>query len=253
MKKIIAALAITAVFASCKKEKITAPGTEPVAGKKISQTTYLDNASTSTEGFTYDANGRMLTITTSDRMSSFVYESDTRLMITTRKKSENSITRTIECTLNAKGAITQMLYKDPAGNLVYTYQYAYNADNQIINVKGAAPSGNHFESKAQVVNGVIKSSQTYQDGILSETKEYFYDNTKPNRLPSQLTATWPSHILFGKANPYLLSQTKTTSAAGVVTGQTNATYELDNDGDVTKITTFYPLDGTTSIITYQYQ
>jgi hypothetical protein len=251
MKKIIAALAITAVFASCKKEKIT--NTAPAVDKKLTHIAYTQDGITENEDITYDAKGRVLTYTNENEINSFSYENDTRLVVTTRKKADNTLKYTKECTLNAKGAITQMLYKDPAGALTYTYEYTYNADNQMIRAKGFGPLGGNFERIGEIVNGNIASVKTYYDGVLGSTTVYYFDGAKSNNLPHQLAGPWPSSILFGRSNSHLMTELRTTDTLGELTWHVKATYVLDADGYVSSLTTKYMLDGVIGVTTYQYQ
>ncbi|HEX2628728.1 MAG TPA: DUF4595 domain-containing protein [Chitinophagaceae bacterium] len=253
MKKIIAALAITAVFASCKKEKTEAAIAPPSTEKKIAQITYTEGSSTSIDKATYDANGRLLFLSNEDRIASFVYESDTKLIITIRKKLDNSVLQIIETTLNAKGAITKMLYKDVAGTVSYSYEYGYNADNYLNNVKGSVPTGSSFETKIEIVNGSAKSAQTFQNGALSAKTDYYYDAAKSNKMPNQVTAAWPSYTLFGKSNPHLLTEAKTFDVTGALGSHLKYTYELDANGYVSKATTTSAMGGSSSTISYLYQ
>jgi hypothetical protein len=252
MKKIIAALAITAMFASCKKERVTNPA--PGADKKLSQMTYAyDGQAPENETITYDAKGRILTYTTEDHVTSFLYENDTRLIVTIRKKSDNSITGVDECTLNSKGAITEILFKTPAGVHNYTYEFIYNGDNQMINLKGISPGGSSYENKAVIVNGNVQSVERYSDGLPNGTIVYTYEGAKPNKLPVNLSSYWPSQTLFGKSNAHLQTECKMTNAAGTVTWHSTSMYQLDTDGYVTKANWNYIHDGTAGSGTYQYQ
>jgi hypothetical protein len=254
MKKILAALIIIAALAGCKKEAINNTGT-PVSGKQLVHVSYVyDGMAPETDDLTYDAKGRLLTYANDDYNYSFSYESETRLVVTSRKKSDNSPGITFECTLNNKGAITQMLLKNPAGDLTYTYLYAYNSDNQMNYVKGAYPLGaGDFEIKAEIVNGDITTVQRFRDGSLVGNGIYKYEGAIINRMPGTLTNQWLSKTLFGKTIKHLSTEYKYTTTAGVLDWHTTTTYELDADGDVTEATTNYILDGTAGVATYRYQ
>jgi antitoxin component YwqK of YwqJK toxin-antitoxin module len=252
MKKFLTLLAITAVFASCKKETVTNP--TPAVGKKIKQITYTDNTGYSeTVTIGYDAKGRVLNYTEDDRTYTLSYENDTRLVVTSRNISDNSLIRTVECTLNNKGAITEMLYKTPAGVHNYTYQHTYDANNQMKSYKGFSNGGNSYEMIAEIVNGNVSTIQHYSDGLPNGNSAYYYEGAKPNKLPHTLNGDWSSKILFGKTFSHLPTEYKRWNQAGTLTVHNKSTYELDADGDVTKTTTISMLDGHISVDTYQYQ
>lgn len=254
MKKILTVLAITAVFASCKKENVIAPTPVPGATKKIASIIYTDSGSPSeTETITYDAQGRISAYTTENRISTFLYESDSRLVVTTRKKSDNTIINTRECALNTKGAVLEDLVKDPAGVLTYTYQYTYDANNQMFKVKGINPGGSSYEYVAEIQNGNIVSTKQYRDGLQQSTTVYSYDGAKANKLPATLSGSWPSQTLFGKSGSLLQSETKSTDMAGAVTWNAKTSYVLDADGYVASSLTNYIHNGDHSTAVYQYQ
>jgi hypothetical protein len=251
MRKLLTMLAITAVFASCKKETVTNP--VPQENKKVKQIIYTDNTGFSeTETVGYDAKGRMLNYVEENRTYSFSYESDTKLVITTRKKSDNSLIGTNECTLNNKGVITEIINKDAAGVHIYTYQYTYDANNQMTGVKGFGTSGIGYELAATAVNGNITNIAHYSDGSPNGTSVYYYENAKSCKIPHTLGGNWPSAVLFGKSNTLLPTEFKRWNQAGTLIWHNKSANEFDAEGYVTKITTTY-LDGTISVITYQYE
>ncbi len=254
MKKILAALAITAVFASCKKENVISSTPVTATDKKVVKIMYTDSGSpTETETITYDTQGRISVYTTEDRIYSFSYESDSRLVVTTRKKLDNTIQSIHECSLNSKGAIVEDLIKDPAGIVTYTYQYTYDANNQMFKVKGIAPSGSNYEYVAEIVSGNIASAKQYSDGLQYTTTIYYYDGTKTNKLPSTLGGYWPSHVLYGKSGSLLISETKSTNMSGIVTWNAKTSYVLDADGYVASSLTNYIHNGDNLTAVYQYQ
>jgi len=253
MKKILAALAITAVFASCKKETVTGPAPEPASGKKVKQINYSDNTGyTETETIGYDAKGRMLTYTDDDRIYNFSYESDTRLVVTSVKKSDNTPSTTYECMLNNKGAITEMVFKNTAGVVYYTYKFTYDANNQMTKEEGLFPTRQDHELVAEIVNGNIVSQKLFRDGQQASTTILSYDGAKTNKNAGTLFNYWPSLTLFGKSHAFLITEAKTMNMSSTITWHTKSSYELDADGYVTKCTTNYLTDGSTDFTTYQY-
>jgi hypothetical protein len=254
MKKILAALTIIAALASCKKETVDNT-IVPASGKQLVHISYVfDGMAPETDDMTYDARGRLLTYADDNYNFNFSYESETRLVVTSRKKTDNSPGTTYECTLNSKGAITQMLFKNPTGALTFTFTYGYNSDNQMNYVKGAYPSGSgDYETKAEIVNGNIISTQRFRDGLPVGNGAYKYEGAIINRLPSSIGSYWYSKILFGKPTKHLVTEYKHTNTSGVVDWHSKQTYELDSDGDVIKATTNYVHQGTVGIATYRYQ
>ena len=199
---IVIAMGLTLVIglASCSKENTLtpAPATQPtvMATKKISQISYSYNGSASeNESMTYDAQGRLATYTEDDRTSSFAYTSATKLEVTRRKKSDNSIDRIYDCTLNSFGAITEMLFKE-SNTIKYTYLLEYNSDGYLTKIKGINP-GYTYEEFFEIVDGNATSSKLYYDGVQSSNRQYFPDNTKPNKTFFSTWTYWPSATLFG--------------------------------------------------------
>ena len=255
---ILIAMGLTIVIgmASCSKENTLtpAPATQlPVmATKKISQISYSYNGSASeNESMTYDVQGRLATYTEDDHTSSFAYTSATKLEVTRRKKSDNSIDRVYDCTMNSNGAITEMLFKE--SNIIkYTYLFEYNSDGYLTKIKGINP-GYIYEEFFEIVDGNATSSKLYYDGVQSSNRQYFPDNTKPNKTFFSTWTYWPSATLFGKPSKYHLKEFKDFNMSNTLTWHSKYMIETDAQGYPVKITTDFILQGTKGITNYSFQ
>jgi YD repeat-containing protein len=255
---IVIAMGLTIVIgmASCSKENTLtpAPATQPpvIATKKVSQISYSYNGSASeNEAMTYDAQGRLATYTEDDHTSSFVYTSATKLEVTRRKKSDNSIDRIYDCTMNSHGAITEMLFKE--NNVInYNYQFEYNSDGYLTKIKGINP-GYIYEEYFEIVDGNATSSKLYYDGVQSSNRQYFPNNTKPNKTFFSTWSYWPSATLFGKPSKYHLKEFKDFNMSNTLTWYTKYMIETDAQGYPVKITTDFILQGTKGVTNYSFQ
>jgi len=255
---ILIAMGLTIVIgmASCSKENTLAPApaTQPpvMAAKKISQISYSYNGEASeNESMTYDAQGRLATYTEDDHTSSFAYTSATKLEVTRKKRSDNSIDRIYDCTMNSHGAITEILFKED--NVIkYNYQFEYNADGYLIKLKGINP-GYVYEEFFEIVDGNATSSKLYYDGVQSSNRQYFPDNTKPNKTFFSTWSYWPSATLFGKPSKYHLKEFKEFNMSNILSWHTKYMMETDAHGFPVKITTDFILQGTKGITSYSFQ
>jgi len=255
---IVIAMGLTILIgmASCSKENTVtpAPATQPpvMSAKKISQISYSYDGSTSeNESMTYDVQDRLSTYTEDDHTSSFAYTSATKLEVTRRKKSDNSIDRIYDCTMNSQGAITEMLFKE--NNVInYNYQFEYNSDGYLTKIKGINP-GYIYEEYFEIVDGNVASSKLYYDGVQSANRQYFHDNTKPNKTFFSTWAYWPSATLFGKPSKYHLKEFKNFNMSNTLTWHTKYTVETDVQGYPVKITTDFILQGTKGVTNYSFQ
>ncbi len=255
---ILIAMGLTIVIgmASCSKENTLAPApaTQPpvIAAKKVSQISYSYNGEASeNEKMTYDAQGRLATYTEDDHISSFAYTSATKLEVTRRKKSDNSIDRIYDCTMNSHGAITEMLFKENSV-INYNYQFEYNSDGYLTKIKGINP-GYIYEEYFEIVDGNVASSKLYYDGVQSSNRQYVKDNTKPNKTFFSTWGYWPSATLFGKTSKYHLKEFKDFNMSNTLTWHSKYMIETDAQGYPVKITTDFILQGTKGITNYSFQ
>ena len=255
---IVIAMGLTIVMgmASCSKGNTltSAPATQPpvIATKKVSQITYSYNGEASeNERMTYDTQGRLATYTEDDRTSSFTYTSVTKLEVTRRKKSDNSIDRIYDCTMNSHGAITEMLFKE--NNVInYDYQFEYNSDGYLTKIKGINP-GYTYEEYFEIVDGNVVSSKLYYDGVQSANRQYLHDNTKLNKTFFSTWSYWPSATLFGKPSKYHLKEFKNFNMSNTLSWHTKYMIETDPQGYPAKITTDFILQGTKGVTNYSFQ
>jgi hypothetical protein len=253
MKKLLIVLTVIIAMASCKKQDVIIP-TKPVTTKDLVKSTYVwDNETPEINEFTYDAGGRISMQKNQTRTYTFNYVSATSLIVTERKTIDNSLYQTIECILNDKGYITNMVYKNPAGTLTYTYTYTYNADGYVIRLVGATPAGSGYEVDYTIVNGNAISSKNYNNAVLNYSGEYTYDNSKINKTTGGHTGYWPSLTLFGKRSKNLLIDYKATNPAGAITWHTQYAYEMDAAGYPAKQTTTNVLNSKQGVESYIYK
>lgn len=253
MKKVIIALTTIVTMVSCKKENVVIP-TNPAATKVLVKSNYVwDNGTPEINEFTYDTVGRISMQKNQTRTYTFNYVSATSLIVTEKKTIDNSLHQTQECTLNEKGYITKMIFKNPGGNVTYTYNYIYNSDGYVTRLEGVGTVGGGYEVDYTIVNGNAISSKNYNNGVLNYSGEYIYDNSKINKTTGGHAGYWPSPTLFGKRSKNLLIDYKAKNPAGAITWHTQYAYEMDATGYPAKLTTINVLDSKQGVETYIYQ
>jgi hypothetical protein len=255
MKKIILVLSAAIFFASCKKDSSVVPDPTPGVTKKLMKATYVyDNNAPEIDMYVYDGQGRLSVATEDTRNETFDYVSATSLIVTQRKNADNSLIQTKECTLNEKGYITKIVFKNPAGVHTYTYDYTYNPEEYMVKVKGSNPTNNSFyETEFTIIDGNMVSSKAYFDGVLTYNREYIVDPTRVNKGTYDYENYWDGTTMFGKKQKNLLKECKIFDMSGTLTWHTKNNYEVDGDGYPVKITTDYILHGTKSVETNIYQ
>lgn len=255
MKKIIFVLSAVVFFASCKKDSSQGTDQTPGVTKKLMKATYVyENYAPEIMTYAYDGKGRVSVITDDDRYETFDYISATSLMVTQRKKADNSLMQTKECTLNEMGYITKIVIKNATAVHTYTYDYAYNAEGYMVKVKGSNPvSSSNYEVEFTIAAGNMVSSKAYFDGVLTYNREYIADQTKINKGGFDYNAYWNGTNMFGKKQKNMLLEFKSTNLSGALTWHTKHNYEIDANGYPVKLTTDYILDGTKEIDTYIFQ
>jgi hypothetical protein len=259
MKKLIIALTAIVAMASCKKESITiAPTPEPtpiVAVNKnmVKSVRVFDNGTPQTEDFNYDAQGKIVTLKNDNRTSFFNFVSASSLVVTEKNNADNSLYRTYESTLNDKGYVTKIVIKNAAGIFVYSYDFTYNAEGNIINQKSTYPNGSTIEEIYVIVDGNPISSKLYYDNVLSNSREYVYDATKVDKTKLSFTGYWSIPGLFGKSPKNLRLEFKDFNPSGTLTWHSKMSYDIDADGYPVKQTTDFILQGKLGVTTFSYQ
>ncbi len=252
MKKILLPLAVVIAFTSCKKESIN----QNTVSKKLTKLVSVYNGgSPETETYSYDAQGRFTQIVSDDDTEFFVYNSGTSFTVTRRKNSDNSFLLTMECTQDANGRVTKILFKNAGGTVTNSYEYTYNAEGYITQEKydnlGANPWS--YIREFFFTDGNVTSYKKYDNGILVSTGEYTYDLNKTNKHQWNYCGNWPSTALFGKGSKKISTGVQVKNTSNVVTWQSTTTWQLDADGYPTSSTSNYPLSGNQGTDTYTYQ
>lgn len=253
MKKIYFFLTVVIAFASCKKDSSIKPDT--VTKKLAKIVSVYNNGTPETETYSYDAQGRFTQIVYDNMTEYFVYNSATSFTVTERKNSDNSLLYTLECTQDASGHVTKILFKDAGGTPTGSYEYTYNADGYIIQQKYNALGNNpwDFVKEFFFTNGNVTSYKKYDNGILVSTGDYTYDLNKLNKNPWNYSGNWPSATWFGKGSKNLYTGIKVKDTGNTVIWQLDLAWQLDADDYPTSSTSNYPLTSTQGTDTYTYE
>jgi Domain of unknown function (DUF4595) with porin-like fold len=253
MKNLFFVLGALVVLASCKKDSSENPAT-PGSTKKLVKATYVwDNGTPEIDEYTYDAQGRISTKKDETRTYTFNYVSASSLIVPVTKNSDNSLEQTLECTINDKGYVTKIAFRNLTGNVFYMYTYAYNADGYIIRVEAIPATGTGYEVDYTVVNGNVVSSIYYNGGVLNRSGHYTYDNSKINKAPGSIGGFWQVNGLFGKGPKNLISEYKTINPAGTLTWHSQLTYTVDANGYAVQVINKNVLQGKQGVDSYIYQ
>lgn len=253
MKKLCFAFFVLAAMAGCKKETTPAPLTPaPAVTKFISQLVTLYNGGTpETEIYAYDAKGRIASISDDIITSTFDYVSETSLVVTERNNADNSLRLTKECVLNAKGYVTNIVFKNSAGVVTYNYGFTYNDEGYIIRKVGSPSNNNDFEVRYTIAGGNYISQEIYYNGVLSTRGDYTYDNNAFNTMPNP-HGYWRSYSLFGKTPRNRQVRYRTKDAMGAIKWDAEGKFEMDADGYPVKETRYEAVGGNTTVYTYSY-
>ncbi|WP_300602372.1 hypothetical protein [Niabella sp.] len=247
---LVMAVALAAV--GCKKDaKDVQADPVPVAYKRISKSveTYSDG-SKETYTFTYDAKGRPATYTSDTKKDVFNFQSPTQLLITEYDIPGNVLSRTYECTLNAQGAITQMLFKNTAGTVTYSYTYTYNADGYMTGFKGSNGTDG-YEEVPVIKDGNYIGSKTIFSGGKIYNNEYLLSNIE-NIQPGGFHAYWPVATLFGRPSKKLATEFKQFQINGDLNWHVKTNYTMAGDGSVATYTTDVLTTGLKSVVELSY-
>ncbi|MBO9592944.1 MAG: hypothetical protein J7599_08540 [Niabella sp.] len=246
-------MAIALGVAGCKKGTKDIPvENTPVSFKRISKSveTYSDG-SKETYTITYDAKGRPATYTSDTKKDVFNFQSPTVLLVTEYDLPRNLLSRTYECTLNAQGAITQMVFKNTEGVVTYTYTYTYNADGYMTGVKGSNGTS-FFEEVPEMNEGNYIASKTTFSGGTVYNKQFFFSNV-PNLQPGGFYHYWPLATLFGRPSKNLLAEAKTFQTNGDLYWHIRNHYTMSGNGAIAKYTTDIVISGETSVVELEYE
>lgn len=247
MKKVIIALTVIIAMASCKKENVTttaAPDPQPggvVKSTRVKSIVTTSNAGypTRNEKITYDASGRVTSYTRDETAETFNYLSPVELVITRRKTSDNSILLTMKCTLNDKGAITQMVEKNPSNVTTRIETREYTTEGYLKYVK-QDDGVTVYEDIYTIVNGNVTNKKLTKDGGPFLSVDYTTNPLIKNSLPYNFVTTgWPLPLLNGKPLKNAIIEAKTYRADGILFQHNVFSYQLNAVDDIIKITTDY--------------
>jgi hypothetical protein len=253
LKNLTAALIIMTAVASCKKERISNSGPQTPAEKKMTEYTWVfDNGTPTTNFYEYDHSGRLITQKTINTICYFNYIGVDQLVITEKKTSDNSLRGTYECTLNNKGAITNMVFKNAANVVQTIHEMSYTSSGYLKKIKEASTNA-VYEEEFEFVNDMPVSSKVYYDGVLYYSRQYFYDETQQNKTPVSHWYDWPSKTLFGNIYKYKLIEYKSLKADGSLHWHTKTLHETDANGFTLKETTDFLHLNKKGVGTYVYQ
>lgn len=258
MKKILLLLLVLAAFASCKKEKGTQlkPDDPKAVSKHLVKEVYVyNNGAPEVTEYSYNAQNQLVRVSYSNDIDSFVYNSATSITCISRKKADNSLSYTKECTLDNSGRMTKVVYKNTAGVVSFIYEYSYDTNGYLTKEKYNQLIGTpyYYEREFTWADGNPVSSKFYTDGQFNKTREYTYDLTKINKTNRASAGIWASATWFGKGSKnYQISFKEKDKGNNLVWHNENA-WTLDADGYPTKLDTHYPLLGKSGVTTYTYQ
>ena len=251
MRKVFIALTAIIALSSCEKEDVSIPA---AISKTLSKTSYVYNGNTpETEEFTFDTNGKIVSIKENDRTHTFNFVSASSLEVTERSNSNSSIINIRHCVLNDKGFVTQMVVKNASGTISGTYDYTYNAEGFQTGRQLTYPNGDIYKNEYSYADGNLISSKTYKNNVLESHTNITYDNTKANKTRLNFwTSYWDVPGLFGKETKYLLSETKGYNNSNTLISHNQYTFELDADGYPLKETRNFVLTGKLGVKNYTF-
>lgn len=212
MKNVLIVL-LAALILSCKKEKAPAPEEKP-APLLITEMEYRYNSEAAEiTKITYDAQGRISICTGGEKKDVFNYKTPAMLQISRYRTSDNKQEYTIDCILNAAGAITKEEYREvPNNSIFYTYQYSYNTDGYLARVEGFN-NNSTYKVEFQYSDGQLTQTKTYIDNVYKYVDHFKYDLSVSDKIKLPFWSHWPSPTLFGKPQKYALVETKQLDAA----------------------------------------
>lgn len=257
MKKLLFAFAAIVALVSCKKETVNPPAPEQqtVFNKKLKTEAEAYSDGTSeliTHGF--DAQNRATVLKSEysgdTRVYTFDYTIPGKIFVTT---TDNNVASTsYECDVNSMGYITDMKIKYGNGNLYQTIKNTYDANGYIIKQASVFASGQTSLFENTIENGNVTETKYYRNGALNYSATFTYDLTKNSSIGFAFGASWRGSS-FGKASKNLITNFKTTNAAGVVTFNNSYTYQLNAAGYVEKCKQLDTVSNEWTETTYTYE
>lgn len=254
MKNALLVLLSVILLVSCSKQSpensvVKAP---EISKKLVKWVDSYSDGSVESMSYVYDPSGKITTIKEDDRVYNFNFASKSSLVVEQKKASDNSLVRTIECTLNQDGYITKMLFKDLSGVITYTYTYVYDGNGYVSKLRGESKSSN-FEEEYTITGGNMVSSKAYFDGKFTYNRYYTYDASIANKASFEYAGYWTACGLFGKSSKNLMIENKEFDLSNVLKWHLKRGYGLDAFGYPTKMTTTNMLNNskTETVLSFQ--
>lgn len=246
MFSLIASVAIL----GCKKDKDIL--SQQDTGRKLVQYdyTYSNQEPVVTE-MTYNANGRIAAIKSENGTENFDFKSSSKLVITHRLPSDNSVAGIMECTRNAQGYITHIDMHDAAGNLLNTLDYTYDQEGYMIKYRSDG-FGNVNVTDCVVKEGNLLSAKEYQGGELKYTYTFIHSSIA-NTLPGSYFGLFRVEGLFGKSFKNTTSEMKQQNADGSLYAHIQNLFQIDAEGYIVKEVRKFPIAGKTGVLNYKMQ
>lgn len=214
-------------MSGCKKDKNALNPQH--TGKKLVQYEYsYSNQEPVVTEMTYSANGRIASIKSETGTESFDFQSSSKLVITLRLPSDNSVARVLECARNAQGYITHIDMRDAAGTLLTTIDYDYDLNGYMVKYKSSG-FGNMDVIDLVVKDGNLLSAKEYKGGELTYTYAFTHSAIS-NTLPGSYFALYRVDGLFGKSFKNTTSEMKQYAADGSLYGHIQNLFQVDAEG-----------------------
>ncbi len=251
MKKFVM-FAIIASFTlvGCKKDKDTV--SQQDTERKLVQYDYAySNQEPVLTEMTYNESGRIATIKSESGTEHFDFQSSSKLIITRRLPSDNSVGGIMECTRNAQGYITHIDMRDAAGNLLTTIDYAYDQDGYMVKYRTVG-FGNVNTTDYVVKEGNLLSAKEYHGGELTYTYTFIHSSVT-NTLPGSYFGLFRVERLFGRSFKNTTSEMKQYKADGSLYAHIQNLFQVDAIGYIVKEIRKFPIEGKTGVLNYKMQ
>jgi hypothetical protein len=253
MKQIFVALAVMAIFASCKKDS-TASGSYAAVPKKITSITYEGSASFFK--MEYDAQDRVSKVLFEGGFATYQYNAGS-VQYTEIHSNQAAPYYTSNMLLNADGTFNSGTYTEQSGNNAIngTLKFEYDANGFLTKRTDESAVNGKQEWKYTWTNGNLIKTESFKNGAATTTDYYDYYTDKPNftQLNSWFWRTYYNKSLTGKITKNVVRSYLSKSPTNVINLFYQLTYDLDNDGNVLKTVAQNMIANSTSSSVYLYQ
>lgn len=236
MKQLMIAILAMLVFASCKKGNHPVQKTEPPVQEFKKKLKTMNNSSNYNRSFNYNAEGRILSITTNSNSStSFVQGAD----FSVKTQSQNDIFELKNTVKNAAGKIAKA---DRFYNNILRdkFEYTYNQEGFLTAIKKQVISTGMVTSwQYSYQQGNLISMKSYDNGVLRYDHQFTYHTDKLNQFNLDiLDLREIGYIVegnFGRFNKNLLKSWTYTSYPSNTTYTEEYLYTTDEEGYPAKL------------------